>query len=282
MFAGRPIRVIDTPRRRAPAFDRSLAEELPLRILLADDHPTNQKLARMILKRLGYDVDVVGNGLAVLEAVARQSYDLVLMDIEMPEMDGMEATRRILADYPPDRLPKIIAVTANAMEGDRERFIAAGMSGYVSKPIRVEDLVEALRQSFRQDVRETTMASGNEPGPAIDPAALDTLLEAIGGDAQALADLIRSFIEDSPDLMARIETAARSGDAEALRTAAHTMKSSAADFGAGELSRICRSMETQAKAGRMDDVVALSRSAAAAYAAAEAVLRAHLEQRRQA
>ena len=144
LFAGRPIRVIDRVQRKAPEFDESLATKLPLRILLADDNPTNQKLGRLILKRLGYASDVAGNGLEVLQAVARQPYDVVLMDIEMPEMDGLEATRRIVADFPDGGGPRIIAVTANAMEGDREKFIKAGMSGYVSKPIRVADLVEAL------------------------------------------------------------------------------------------------------------------------------------------
>jgi signal transduction histidine kinase/CheY-like chemotaxis protein len=149
IFAGRPVRVIDRAQRKAPAYDESLATKLPLRILLADDNPTNQKLGRMILKRLGYASDVAGNGIEVLEAVARQPYDVVLMDIEMPEMDGMEATRRIVADRPDSRRPRIIAVTANAMEGDRERFIEAGMSGYVSKPIRVAELVEALMAGGR-------------------------------------------------------------------------------------------------------------------------------------
>ena len=144
VFAGRPIRVIDRAQRKAPEFDENLAAKLPLRILLADDNPTNQKLGRLILKRLGYASDVAGNGLEVLQAVARQDYDVVLMDIEMPEMDGIEATRRIVADHPAGKRPRIIAVTANAMEGDREKFITAGMSGYVSKPIRVADLVEAL------------------------------------------------------------------------------------------------------------------------------------------
>ena len=144
IFAGRPIRIIDRTPRQKPAYDETLAERLPLRILLADDNPTNQKLGRMILKRLGYASDVAGNGIEVLEAVARQPYDVVLMDIEMPEMDGLEATRRIAADMPEGKRPRIIAVTANAMEGDREKFMQAGMSGYVSKPIRVTDLVEAL------------------------------------------------------------------------------------------------------------------------------------------
>ncbi len=99
----------------------------------------------MILKRLGYAPDVAANGVAVLQALEREPYDQILMDIEMPEMDEIEATRQIQHLYPPATRPKIIAVTANAMAGDRERFIAAGMSEYVSKPIRVEALIQAIR-----------------------------------------------------------------------------------------------------------------------------------------
>ncbi len=269
IFAGRPVRVIDRAQRRKPAFDASLAEKLPLRILLADDHPTNQKLGRMILKRLGYASDVAGNGLEVLQAVARQPYDLVLMDIEMPEMDGMEATRRILSDYPEARRPKIIAVTANAMEGDREKFIKSGMSGYVSKPIRVDELVEALMVCCGRKAKGEKQMPRNDTAQGFDISALDTLLETIGGDREALSELVESFLEDGPGLIDRIETAARDGDTEALRQAAHTMKSSAVDFGAMELSRLCREMEALGRAGSTEGVETLSKAAAASYALAE-------------
>ena len=144
VFAGEPVRVTGRPAVPAPALDAAMAGRLPLRILLADDHATNQKLGRLILGRLGYRPDIAANGREVLEAAARRPYDVILMDIEMPEMDGMEATRRLLTGPARGTRPKIIAVTANAMDGDRERFLAAGMSGYVSKPIRVEELVAAL------------------------------------------------------------------------------------------------------------------------------------------
>ncbi len=264
LFAGKPIRVIDRVQRKTPAFDESLAERLPLRILLADDHTTNQKLGRMILKRLGYKSDVAGNGREVVEAVTRQPYDVVLMDIEMPEMDGMEATRRIIAEHPEGERPKIIAVTANAMDGDRERFIAAGMSGYVSKPIRVDALVEALQACSGGNRKEAPTMPDANPA-AFDPAALDTLLDTIGGDRAALGELIESFLEEGTGLIARIESAVRGGDADALRRAAHTMKSSAADFGALELSRLCREMEAIARQGSVTGAAALSERAAAAF-----------------
>ena len=104
----------------------------------------NQKLALRLLAQMGYEADIAANGLEAIEAVERQPYDLVLMDVQMPELDGLEATRRIVAELPPERRPWIVAMTANAMDGDREACFDAGMQGYISKPIRVEELVAAV------------------------------------------------------------------------------------------------------------------------------------------
>jgi signal transduction histidine kinase/HAMP domain-containing protein len=130
----------------APALDLDPehAVEHPLRILLVEDNVVNQKLAIRLLSRMGYDPDVAANGIEAVEAVERQRYDLVLMDVQMPEMDGLEATRAIVAQTPSGDRPWIVAMTANAMDGDRERCIEAGMNGYISKPIRVEELVAAV------------------------------------------------------------------------------------------------------------------------------------------
>jgi CheY-like chemotaxis protein len=107
----------------------------------------NQKLALRLLQQMGYRADVAGNGIEAIECCARQPYDLVLMDVQMPEMDGLEASRRIVARWPsPTERPRIVAMTANAMQGDREQCLAAGMDDYVTKPIRVEALVEALQK----------------------------------------------------------------------------------------------------------------------------------------
>jgi signal transduction histidine kinase/DNA-binding response OmpR family regulator len=128
-------------------FDSTLAGRVPLRILLAEDNAVNQKLALRILERMGYRADVAGNGLEVLQAMDRQTYDLILMDVQMPEMDGLQATRAIRAKYPSVRQPQIIAMTANAMQGDREMCLQAGMDDYVSKPIQVKDLQAALERA---------------------------------------------------------------------------------------------------------------------------------------
>ncbi len=139
----------ETPALKVAAtttpFDAQMAERLPLRILLVEDNMINQKLALRLLARMGYRADVAGNGLEALQAVQRQPYDVVLMDVQMPEMDGLEATRRIRSS-PSLGEVRIIAMTASAMQEDKDACYAAGMDDYVSKPVRVEELVKALRK----------------------------------------------------------------------------------------------------------------------------------------
>jgi CheY-like chemotaxis protein len=139
----------DSATREAPAptrsgIDTGMAARHPLRILLAEDNVVNQKLALRVLQQMGYRADLASNGIEAIESVQRQSYDVVLMDVQMPEMDGLEAARRICARWGPDERPRIVAMTANAMHTDRDICLAAGMDDYLTKPIRVERLVEAL------------------------------------------------------------------------------------------------------------------------------------------
>jgi CheY-like chemotaxis protein len=133
-----------TPAPKRTTLDPEMAKNHPLRILLAEDNLVNQKLAMRLLEQMGYRADLASNGLEAVESVARQTYDVVLMDVQMPEMDGLEASRRISKDRALGTRPMIIAMTANAMQGDREMCIAAGMDDYLTKPIRVNVLVEAL------------------------------------------------------------------------------------------------------------------------------------------
>jgi len=131
-------------RRRAPAIDTTLAAQRPLRILVAEDNAVNQKVAVRLLERMGYHPDVAANGLEVLQAVHRQTYDLILMDVQMPEMDGLEASRRIIQEFGPGRRPRLIAVTANVFKGDQEACAQAGMDGFLGKPINLDQLREEL------------------------------------------------------------------------------------------------------------------------------------------
>ena len=161
-FLGKPVRqsqlhdtlvsllAHETAPKAAPVsaagarIDPEMAARHPLRILLAEDNVVNQKLALRILQQMGYRADLASNGIEAVESVQRQVYDVVLMDVQMPEMDGLDASRQICARWQPHERPRIVAMTANAMQGDRDMCLAAGMDDYLTKPIRVERLVEAL------------------------------------------------------------------------------------------------------------------------------------------
>jgi CheY-like chemotaxis protein len=145
LFMGSKARE-EKPSTERFKLDPELASRHPLKILLAEDNAVNQKLALRLLEQMGYRADVASNGLEAVESVARQKYDVILMDVQMPEMDGLEATRQIVANWP-QKHPRIIGLTANALEGDREMCLAAGMADYISKPIRVQELVEALERA---------------------------------------------------------------------------------------------------------------------------------------
>jgi CheY-like chemotaxis protein len=138
-------RSIIIPKSKSSNYDFDRAA-FPLRILLAEDNLVNQKVAIHMLKRIGYQADIVMNGLEVLERLHHHAYDVILMDLQMPKMDGMEATRRILSEFPEHRCPTIIAMTANALEGDKQECLAAGMHDYVTKPVKIEKLAYALSQ----------------------------------------------------------------------------------------------------------------------------------------
>jgi CheY-like chemotaxis protein/HPt (histidine-containing phosphotransfer) domain-containing protein len=234
-----------------------MASRHPLRILLAEDNVVNQKLALRLLEQMGYRADVAANGLEAVAAIERQPYDLVLMDVQMPEMDGFEASREIVRRWPADRRPRIVAMTANAMQGDRELCLAAGMDDYLSKPIRVDELVTALE---RTAVREGRVRTGGTPasGPGVerastevlDPAALERLRATMG--AGFLDELLATFVDDAQELVGTMRRALGAGDVDALRRAAHSLKSNAASFGAMTLSTQARDLETLARSGVLD------------------------------
>ncbi|MCP4659658.1 MAG: response regulator, partial [bacterium] len=257
-----------------------MGQTWPLRILLAEDHPTNQKLAQAILGRLGYRADVAGNGLEAVQAVGRQPYDVVLMDMQMPEMDGLQATHQIRQKWPGEAGPHIIAMTANVMRGDRERCIKAGMNDFVPKPIRIESLVEALRKAPLSDGRGALPGSGvgepshtiEEAATILDPAALETLLDVIGGDEGMLQELIDSILRDAPPLLADLRRSLAERDAAGIRRAAHTLKSSGNDFGATVMAGLCHELEEMGREGRLEGAAGYVRRVEAEYAQAKEAL----------
>ena len=152
----------------APTLDPDLARRLPLRLLLADDNPINQKVGLSVLQKLGYRADLAANGLEVLKALEQKAYDVLFLDVQMPEMDGLEAARQICQRWPEDKRPRIIAMTGNALVGDREKCLQAGMDDYISKPIRVGDLQSALERWGRAKTRksDTAFVQRLRSGPA--------------------------------------------------------------------------------------------------------------------
>jgi CheY-like chemotaxis protein/HPt (histidine-containing phosphotransfer) domain-containing protein len=241
-----------------------------LQILLAEDNSMNQKVALRLLERLGYGADVVSNGLEALEAVERQPYDVVLMDVQMPELDGLDASRQICERRPPSSRPRIIAMTANAMPEDREACLAAGMDDYLAKPIRADELAEALRRvkPLPRD-REVSFENG---GVTVDAAALENLRE-LGGD-DFLDEVIDTFLADAPTLIATLGASLAAQDADELRRAAHTLKSNGATLGAAGFSELCRALEQRAKSGRLEDASELVGRIEQEYRALEEALAA--------
>ncbi|MFW6074383.1 MAG: response regulator [Chloroflexota bacterium] len=264
--AGRQATVDRPAANQEFSFDPTMGERLPLRILLAEDVATNQRLIRHVLKRLGYETDIAGNGIEALEAIQRQDYDVVLMDVQMPDMDGVTATQEIRRRCAPEKAPRIVALTANAMEGDRDQFLSAGMDDYLSKPIRPEELARTLERAASANVTAEAStaihttgepAGSNDESPVLDPDALNQLRDTIGGDPAMLIALLDSFLEDSNTIQESILAAIENGDGEALRLHAHSLKSNAATFGALALAERLQELETKGARGDFDDVAPL-------------------------
>lgn len=242
----------------------AMAEKFPLRILLAEDHAVNQKLALLMLKQLGYRADVVSNGKEVLEIIQHLSYDVILMDVQMPEMDGLEATKLICQKYPVGLRPRIIALTARALQGDREECLAAGMDDYLSKPICIEILAHALSRCVpivstnggfippnRSDRQSHPL---NQPLtnpalipiadlPAINTQAMQKIYEMAGDDETFVLEIIDCYLEDSPHILEQMREAVIQGDTTTVHRLAHSWKSSSAYLGARNLTEICREIE---------------------------------------
>jgi len=229
-----------------------------LRILLAEDNAVNQKVALALLRQLGYRADVAWNGLEALAALERRPYDVVLMDVQMPELDGLDATRRIVERWPADTRPRIIAMTANALIEDREACFAAGMDDYVAKPIRPKELAEALG-------RARPLGGADSASVPFDATALDGLRELGGEDF--VAEIVATFLTDTPPLIASLRAALHDGNAPDVRRAAHTLKSNGQTFAAASFSEVCRELEQRARSGELDGAGELADRIDVEYAA---------------
>ena len=216
----------------------------PLKILVAEDNAVNQKVILRLLERLGHEADVVGNGLQALEALEAHSYDVVLMDVQMPEMDGITATHEICQRWPTQR-PRLIAVTANAMQGDRDECLAAGMDGYLSKPIRLQELAHVLDQCRSQDLAVLLTLI---PHDIIDHRVLEAFREDVGESAnEILIELIDCYLHETPRQLNTLKVAITEGDRPTMIRSVHTLKSSSAIVGAMAYSELCRLLEDAAE-----------------------------------
>ena len=228
-----PLDKIASPARR----------QRPLRMLVAEDNAINRQVLTSVLQQLGHDVEVAVDGHQTITAVRRNHFDFVLMDVQMPGLDGLEAAREIrrleqLGQLRPPRRP-IIAITAHAMKGDREQCLAAGMDDYLSKPILRQDLVAAIERHL--------------PGPSAAPSFDgNKLLQELGGDQEAYRRLISLFLETTPGLVSRLAAALEARDAGALCSAAHTLKGSLLQFGEEPARLLAFRVEQLAAAGDLD------------------------------
>ena len=204
------------------------------RVLVTEDNIVNQKVAVRQLEKLGYESDVAANGLEALEAMKRWPYDLVLMDCQMPEMDGYQATAEIRKAEQDQRHTPVVAMTADALQGDREKCIAAGMDGYIPKPVRIEQLAQTLAQW------DTPLSA----------SVLKDLTELAGPEnPEFLKEIIAAYLKDLPGRLEALRAAFAAGDAPALQQAAHALKGSSGNVGALRLHKICRIIEDIAKGG---------------------------------
>ncbi len=238
---------LDTPA----VAERPVTPRQPVRVLLAEDNPVNQRVALRLLQHLGYEADLAANGLEALRAAQSKDYDLVLMDIQMPEMDGVQAARELVRRRGDSPRPRIVAMTANAMPGDRETYIAAGMDGYVAKPIQIEELAATLGHASvlsRQPPRPLGWQDG-----VLDHARLEHL-RTMQDDSQPslVRELIDMFLVDSGGHVARMSDALQAGQAAALRALAHRFLSMTQNIGARRLSELCQDIERLAKAEQLD------------------------------
>ncbi len=250
----------EPPARRSSADLLPVPQGRTIRILLAEDNLINQRVARAMLERLGCQADVVGNGRDAVSAALQKEYDIILMDLRMPEMDGLEATRQIAACLPQGRRPRIVAMTASAFEDDRIATRDAGMDGFVSKPVELEALREVLvqagaaaRPAQRSSV-EVPRESGARPVDLAAPSratlsksALDRLRELESPDAPGFfADVCRQFVSDAKARIGRMKDAALAGDATPAERQAHSLKSMSAMIGATIMSDRCAELEAAA------------------------------------
>jgi len=232
--------------------DKKLGEKIPIRILVAEDNKINQKLAQNIFEGLGYKPDIVQNGLEVIEKVRNEDYDLIFMDVQMPEMDGLDATRFIVNKLTLPKRPVIIAMTAFALEGDKEKCIEAGMNDYISKPFMIEEIVDKIVKWFGEEnkITQNKYTVKEEVNNLVDQSVIRRLKEMAPDDPNFLKEVIEMFLEQAPEIIRDMEESYKKKAFELMGAAAHKLKGSSLNMGAKKLAEVCRELEIR---GRSND-----------------------------
>jgi two-component system sensor histidine kinase/response regulator len=255
------VSAVGESQEALPPRKRRLRRKRRLWVLLAEDNLVNQKLQSRLLEKLGHEVTVVGTGKEAVSAVASGVFDLIVMDVQMPEMDGLEAASLIRSQQKDgERRIPIMALTAHAAAEDRERCRAAGMDGYLSKPVRMADLESAINGLFPDLAERGPALRGSEPGSAPDGLIDEQkVLEGLGGDRDLFADVLRLFLQDSARLLREIQSAAVREDPVALGRFAHALKGSIANLSAGPAHTYAAELEKMGKNGFSDAALPLVR-----------------------
>jgi CheY-like chemotaxis protein/HPt (histidine-containing phosphotransfer) domain-containing protein len=236
-------------------------------VLVADDNLVNQQVAQRMLERLGCQVDVAANGDMAVAMCRDRQYDLILMDCQMPELDGYEATARIRAEEKDGRRMPVVALTANAMQGEREKCLAAGMDDFMSKPIRPQTLHETLQRWLRESDFVASSADGERD-------EMRAVQEVFG---DGFGELVALFLQDSPNRIGSLRQAMQEQNQIAIGKVAHAMAGSCASIGASTLSNLCKSLEMESKSGIPADLATRIEMIEAEYAKAAAKLSAMVQ-----
>jgi len=253
-----PRALPSSPGERKKVLNRHLAARLPLRILVAEDNAINQRLILRMLEQMGYHAECVGNGLEAIETLKRQEYDIVFMDIEMPEMDGFEAARRIVSSFPVETRPTIIGTTAYAPSEDSRAAEDAGMNCVLNKPIKIEALQSLLQEwGAKSLARKGRPDDSHSPDSIIDWERLDELAK-MGGDSDLVAQLIDMYLKEYETVLDALQRSIASADVPALLATVHKLKGSSMNLGVSMVADICKQIESAGKASdikRMDELV---------------------------
>ena len=238
----------EAARQARPAMDRQIAKRVPLKILVVEDIPVNQKVILLTLKKMGYEADVASNGLEAIKACRHRRYQVILMDMQMPDMDGLEATRRIRSLLDKDQQPRIIAMTAHAFDEARQECFAAGMDDFISKPVPPGQLRDMLLRCGPPAGEEQQTVDG-EPGGSMDWARL---AEYGGSSFAEQAELTALFVADTGRRLRTAHEALFSGDLAAVTHEAHSIKGASASMGAQEIAVLAAALERCAQSDRAE------------------------------